>query len=176
MSILTANKPPRTVFYASIEDSPAGPLIIGLTQDGFVCRVDFGSAAQTNKILQAWHKDWPRTAFVENPQKIAQLTARIKQARDGLPPLLLCGTDFQLKVWLALLDIPVGQTLSYGALAHKIGSPRAARAIGGACSKNPIPFFVPCHRIIAADGSIGGYSGPMKVKKKLLEMEEAKRL
>lgn len=176
MSILTTNEAPRTVFYALAEESPAGPLLIGLTQDGFVCRVAFAGARQVNATLRAWHSEWPRTSFIEDPQKIALLAKRIKEAKGGLPPLLLCGSDFQIKVWLALLDIGQGETVSYGELAKRIGSARASRAVGGACGKNPIPFFIPCHRVIASDGTIGGFSGPMKIKKALLEMETSPKV
>lgn len=85
--------------------------------------------------------------------------------------LRLSGTPFQLKVWQALLDIPKGQTESYGALAKRIGKPKAARAIGGAVGSNPLPYFVPCHRILAADGSIGGYSGGLALKRAMLKKE-----
>lgn len=171
MSITTTNSAPRTVFYATVEESPAGPLLMGLTQEGLLCRVAFGGKSAINKTLRDWHKEWPHTAFIENPQKIALLARQIKDAKDGLPPLLLIGTDFQIKVWLALLDLGAGQTISYGELARKVGKPSAARAVGNACGKNPIPFIIPCHRVIAGDGSLGGFSGPMKVKKQLLVME-----
>jgi methylated-DNA-[protein]-cysteine S-methyltransferase len=83
-----------------------------------------------------------------------------------LPPLLLAGTDFQQRVWRALCNIPIGTTLTYGALADRLGS--GARAIGGACRENPIPILIPCHRVVGkTDG--GGYSGhkqgPMMMRK-----------
>ena len=174
MSIGTANEAPRTIFYALAEDSPAGPLLLGLTQDGQLCRVAFASKTQINKTLRDWHSEWPHSVFIENPQKIALIARHIKKAKGGLPPMLLVGTDFQIKVWLALLDIPQGATVSYGELARRIGSPRAARAVGSACGKNPIPLMIPCHRVIASDGTIGGFSGPMKIKKQLLKNESPK--
>lgn len=81
------------------------------------------------------------------------------------------GTAFQQRVWRALLTIPYGETRSYGWLAETVGSPRAARAVGQAVGRNPLPVLIPCHRIIASDGSIGGFSCGVPVKKRLLELE-----
>ncbi|HDH05572.1 MAG TPA: methylated-DNA--[protein]-cysteine S-methyltransferase [Nitrospirae bacterium] len=83
----------------------------------------------------------------------------------------LTGTDFERKVWLALKEIPFGETMTYKWIAEKIGKPSAARAVGRALSKNPIPVVIPCHRIIESDGSIGGYSSGVNRKIRLLEME-----
>ncbi len=75
-------------------------------------------------------------------------------------PLDVAGTAFQLEVWKALVDIPYGATESYGRLAERVGRPRAARAVGGANGRNPVPLVVPCHRVIGADGTMVGYAGP----------------
>ena len=83
------------------------------------------------------------------------------------------GTPFQKKVWSAIERIPLGQTRSYGEIAAEIGHPRAARAVGSACGANPLPLFVPCHRVVASMGKLGGYAGRLDVKKKLLTMEGA---
>ena len=88
--------------------------------------------------------------------------------------LALSGTSFQLQVWQALLDVPFGQTATYGDLARAIGKPKAARAIGGAVGKNPISFIVPCHRILASDGSIGGYYWGPAMKQAMLNWEAAR--
>ena len=86
-------------------------------------------------------------------------------------PLKLTGTPFRLKVWQALQNIPYGQTISYGELAQWIGQPTASRAVGGANHHNPISIIVPCHRVIAADGAIGGYGGGLALKRTLLQLE-----
>lgn len=86
-------------------------------------------------------------------------------------PLDVQGTPFQAKVWAVLARIPYGQTLSYGDVALRIGSPRAVRAVGTANGRNPVCVLVPCHRVIAADGSLGGYSGGLEVKERLLALE-----
>ena len=86
-------------------------------------------------------------------------------------PLALDGTPFQLRVWRALLEIPYGETTSYGELARRIESPRAVRAVGLANGRNPIAVIVPCHRVIGADGTLTGYGGGLERKRLLLELE-----
>jgi O-6-methylguanine DNA methyltransferase len=89
-----------------------------------------------------------------------------------LPPLDWTGkTDFQKSVWRVMLKIPAGKTKSYGEVAAEIKNPKAVRAVGGACGANPIPVLVPCHRILAANKKIGGFSGGLEWKKKLLANE-----
>jgi AraC family transcriptional regulator of adaptative response/methylated-DNA-[protein]-cysteine methyltransferase len=86
-----------------------------------------------------------------------------------LPPLdLSSGTEFQQQVWQALVRIGCGRTLSYGQVAAAIGNPKALRAVGGACGANPVPLFVPCHRVLAANHAIGGFSSGLDWKRKLL--------
>jgi len=93
-----------------------------------------------------------------------------------LPPLdLSAGTDFQRAVWEALRRIPPGQTRGYGEVAGEIGSPRAARAVGQACGANPIPLLIPCHRVLAAGGKLGGFSGGLDWKRLLLKREAGGR-
>ena len=86
-------------------------------------------------------------------------------------PFHMQGTDFQVKVWKALLDIPYGETRSYGQIAAVIGQPRASQAIGGAVGRNPLWILVPCHRVIGSDGSLTGYAGGLAMKKALLNIE-----
>jgi O-6-methylguanine DNA methyltransferase len=91
---------------------------------------------------------------------------------DRLPPLDLSrGTPFQQEVWRALLEIPAGETRSYGEIAARVGEPGAARAVGAACGANPIPVLVPCHRVLAAHKKLGGFSSGLKWKRLLLERE-----
>ena len=86
-------------------------------------------------------------------------------------PVAFAGTDFQNKVWAALREIPAGETTSYGALARKLGEPKAMRAVGLANGSNPIGVVVPCHRVIGADGSLTGYGGGLERKRWLLAHE-----
>ncbi|MBU1141962.1 MAG: methylated-DNA--[protein]-cysteine S-methyltransferase [Firmicutes bacterium] len=92
----------------------------------------------------------------------------------NLPIKYQRGTDFQIEVWNALLTIPYGQTKTYQEIANQIGRPRAIRAVGQACKRNPIGIIVPCHRVIGKDGSMRGYSGPehIDLKMKLLMHEK----
>ena len=86
-------------------------------------------------------------------------------------PLSIQGTAFEKQVWQALLDIPYGETLSYGKLALQLGMPKGARAVGSACSRNPLLIAVPCHRIIAASGALTGFAAGMQAKRSLLMLE-----
>ena len=83
------------------------------------------------------------------------------------------GTAFQKKVWQQLLKIPYGKTLSYQAVAKAIGKPKASRAVGGACHANPIMIVIPCHRVLASDGGLGGYAGGVAMKRRLLALEQS---
>jgi O-6-methylguanine DNA methyltransferase len=88
------------------------------------------------------------------------------------PPLDLSnGTTFQQKVWNTLRTIPLGKTKSYGEIARAVGKPKAVRAVGGACGVNPIPVLIPCHRVLAANKKLGGFSGGLKRKRELLARE-----
>lgn len=117
------------------------------------------------------------------PLMVERETAVLKEAKHQLDayfngtlrefdiPLKLTGTPFRLKVWQALRQIPYGQVISYGELARRIGQPVATRAVGGANHHNPISIIIPCHRVIAADGTIGGYGGGLALKRTLLQLE-----
>ena len=95
--------------------------------------------------------------------------------RDFTIPLDLEGTDFQRAAWLALADVPYGETASYGEQAERIGRPRASRAVGAANGKNPVPIVLPCHRIVGADGSLTGFAGGLEMKERLLAHERAQQ-
>ena len=91
-------------------------------------------------------------------------------------PLLFAGTDFQKNVWRALLEIPYGQTLSYGEMARRLGLPNAVRAVANANGANAISIFAPCHRVIGSNRSLTGYGGGVEAKKILLELEQERTL
>lgn len=97
------------------------------------------------------------------------LKGQLKEFSLSLAP---AGTAFMKQVWTSLCGIPYGKTASYQELAAKIGNPKAARAIGLANNRNPIPIFIPCHRVIGADGSLTGYRGGLALKKHLLDLEK----
>lgn len=107
---------------------------------------------------------------------VAQLEEYFARKRIAFDlPLRPSGTDFQKRVWNALLEIPCGQTISYGELATRLGDAGASRAVGLANGRNPIAIFIPCHRVIGADGSLTGFGGGLERKRFLLEMEGAIR-
>ena len=132
-----------------------------LTFPNTASKSSFSSTVATKQILQ-WHK---------------LTSAALKRALAGqlageLPPLDDSGgTGFQRSVWHAMRKIPSGQAQSYGEIAQAIGKPKAVRAVGGACGANPIPVLVPCHRVLAANKKIGGFSGGLDWKQKLLARE-----
>ena len=102
----------------------------------------------------------------------AQLTAYFAgDLTDFDVPLAPTGTGFQLRVWSALLDIPYGETVSYGEIAMAVGKPEAVRAVGATNGRNPIAVIVPCHRVIGSDGTLVGYGGGLPRKRLLLELE-----
>jgi O-6-methylguanine DNA methyltransferase len=115
------------------------------------------------------------------PQRVRQWHSLTRQAVEKLlagrppgrlPPLdLAAGTEFQRQVWAAMRAIPFGKTISYQAIALSIGKPKACRAVGGACGANPIPVLIPCHRVLAANQRLGGFSGGLDWKIKLLKRE-----
>lgn len=94
-----------------------------------------------------------------------------RERRDFDLPISPSGTDFQMKVWKELCNIPYGETISYGELARRIGNPNASRAVGLANGANPISIIVPCHRVIGANGKLTGYGGGLPRKEKLLALE-----
>lgn len=87
-------------------------------------------------------------------------------------PLAPAGTEFQMKVWNALCTIPYGETITYGQLAERIGNANASRAVGMANSRNPLPVFIPCHRVVGTGGKLTGYTGGLDIKVKLLQLEQ----
>lgn len=139
---------------------------IGIEEkDGFIVKVHFGSDAPF-KDEDIKETDVIKKAYVE-------LNNYLKgDIKEFTIPLKVDGTEFMKEVWDGLLKIPYGKTLSYKELGEKIGRPKAARAIGLACNKNPIPIFIPCHRIVGSNGNLTGYLGGLNIKKKLLEIEK----
>lgn len=119
----------------------------------------------------------PVTAWEPNRVAIQQITEFLEGKRSSFDlPLDLRGTPFQLLVYQALLEIPYGETRTYSEIARCIGQPKAVRAVGTANGANPISLVVPCHRVVATGGKLGGYAGGLPMKKQLLAMEHAKPL
>jgi len=153
--------PPERVGW-NIATSPTGKLVVGMTEKGEICRIGFLHRNVVSKILAGWRKKWPQTEFYQR-QKSAINIQNLANV-----PVLLIGTPFQCAVWKALAKIPFGQTRAYG----DIMGPCKARAVGAACGANPVPYLIPCHRVVAAKG-LGGFSGGLEVKKTLLKTENS---
>ncbi len=121
-----------------------------------------GSRAQTTPVLERQvFENWINAVVgaVEEPDKVWRA------------PLDITGTSFQQSVWKTLQGIPAGSVWTYGQLATHLGRPRAARAVGSACGANPAPFLVPCHRVVASNGGLGGFGLGLEIKRALLERE-----
>jgi len=156
-------------WYSYRTSSPVGPLFLAASARGLL-RLEF--QARMMKL------DSEAIQLRESKQALAPYLRELEQYFAGERhqfsiSLDLRGTDFQLKCWQALLDIPYGETRTYGDIAQAIGHPHAFRAVGMSNNRNPVAIVVPCHRVIASDGSLCGYGGGLNVKRKLLDLERA---
>jgi len=150
----------------TIMKSPIGPLMLAGDERGLRL-VHFMTGRRPKSPQRDWTED--KTPFKE---VVRQLDAYFDgKLKDFDLPLILDGTAFQLLVWNNLRKIPYGETISYGQLAKRIGSPDAARAVGLANGSNPIPIIIPCHRVIGSNGDLTGFGGGLALKKKLLALE-----
>ena len=146
-------------------DTLLGTMAVG-EEDGYINRVYLPNSPMPRLMP---HK----TPLLERAQE------QIREYFDGRRqefdlPLTFVGTDFQKKVWQALTEIPYGKTVTYGALAERIGCPGGARAVGAANHCNPLPILVPCHRVVGVGSNLTGYAGGVEMKKALLELEQGK--
>ena len=158
-------------------DGPFGRVLIGATEKG-VCWLSFTEPDGRWRSIAEMKGDWPAAAFIEDEAFIAPLAAKafaFARGRTLDRPLGLHvqGTNFQLKVWEALLKIPPGVCVTYGDLAAGIGAPKASRAVGAAVGANMISLLIPCHRVILASGVIHNYRWGAPRKKALLALEAA---
>lgn len=153
-------------FYTHL-DSPVGRLL--LVGDGHALhRIGFPAG----KAAMKPESDWLRRNGVFH-EVIAQLNAWFAGELYQFDlPLAPQGTPFQQRVWKALLEIPYGETRSYGDIARQIGKPTASRAVGAANGLNPIPIIIPCHRVIGSSGQLVGFGGGLPIKKQLLVLEQ----
>lgn len=156
--------------------SPFGECLIGMTARG-VCHLGFLQPANRRVAVAELASEWPRACLVETPRVTAPLARRLFTRGNGHAPgidLHVRGTNFQIKVWEALLRIPSGITLSYEELARQIHAPSATRAVASAVAHNPVGWLIPCHRVIRKSGALGGYRWGESRKKILLAWEAAK--
>lgn len=153
----------------ALAETTLGPLLVAATDTG-VCRVAFGEG--TDDLAARF----PCAELVEGGADFAGLAQQVVAAVEQpgnvhAIPLDVAGTAFQQRVWAMLRQIPPGETRSYGEMAAALGQPGASRAVGGANGANPVAVLVPCHRVVAADGSLGGYAWGEAIKRELLRRE-----
>lgn len=164
-----------TITYG-IHPSPFGACLIATTNRG-ICAFQFNQGQTDNRMRDELQAQWPQAVLTTDDSKTAALMQSIFAASPQTAPvplhLHLRGTNFQIKVWEALVRIPLGAVVTYQDLARAIGNPKGARAVGNAVGQNPIPFLIPCHRVIRKDGNFGNYGGGPLRKKALLGWEAA---
>lgn len=147
--------------------TPFGECLLALTDRG-ICFMRFVDKDEKASAIQDLRTHWPQAVMQENPKRIQDVIADIfPLVRKPETPLhlFLSGTNFQIKVWEALLQIPFGKVVSYGQIADNLDMPHAARAVGQAVGHNPIAYLIPCHRVIRKMGVLGNYRyGPLRKK------------
>ncbi|HEV7254983.1 MAG TPA: bifunctional helix-turn-helix domain-containing protein/methylated-DNA--[protein]-cysteine S-methyltransferase [Mesorhizobium sp.] len=154
--------------------SPFGTALVMATERG-LCGLAFADAGEEAAALADMTRRWPRAQFVEDSAATAPYAARVfepsRWRADEPLRVVLIGTDFQVRVWDALLKVPMRRLTSYGALAKELGAPRASRAVGAAVGANPVSFVVPCHRAVGSSGALTGYHWGLTRKRAILGWE-----
>ena len=172
--------------HSTIVSSPVGPLFLAASSRGLVA-LEFDARLPGQQTIRPNPRDLrseaepakgQRFRFEESATALREYVQQLEQyfergRREFSFALDLRGTDFQKACWRALLAIPYGETRSYGDIARAVGKPQGFRAVGMANHRNPVAIVVPCHRVIASDGTLCGYGGGLDVKRKLLELEGA---
>ena len=141
-----------------IHPSPFGQCFIGVTNKG-ICSLEFIGSSDSEAAVADLKKQWKNAQTIKDQKTTKNYVDKIfsNRLRKSLPTLHVKGTNFQVKVWEALLKIPQGTVVSYEALAASIGKPKAVRAVANAVAHNPVAYLIPCHRVIRKTGAIGGY-------------------
>lgn len=164
-----------------IHATPFGDALIATTARG-LCALSFLNGGGSTAAIDDLHARWRAAELTENPSITSTLVEQIFPQQDAAAsrdnthrPLNLHvqGTNFQVKVWEALLKIPAGSVSSYDQIAHRIGQPTAARAVGGAISANPVAYLIPCHRVIRKSGAVNDYRWGATRKKAMIGWEAA---
>lgn len=160
----------ETMRYWRMPSSPVGPLLLAASQRGLAL-LEFERGVFPPRNGHFANASWEESATKLRPfaRELEQYFTR--RRREFSFELDLRGTDFQRRCWRALLSIPYGETRTYAEIATAVGQPRGFRAVGMANHDNPVAIAVPCHRVIASDGTLGGYGGGLPAKRWLLELE-----
>jgi AraC family transcriptional regulator, regulatory protein of adaptative response / methylated-DNA-[protein]-cysteine methyltransferase len=156
------------------QPSPFGNALVMATERG-LAGLAFADAGEEKAALADMKKRWPKADYVEDAARTAEFARRVfdpKLWRADRPlRVVLIGTDWEVRVWQALLKIPMGRLATYSGIAGEVRSPAAARAVGAAVGKNPICFVVPCHRVIGKSGDLTGYHWGLTRKRAILGWE-----
>ncbi len=164
------------IFYG-FHPTPFGHCLLAVTDRG-ICHLSFVKEGERTQAIKALQKEWENAKIIVAPAKTRSLVDQIfNPIKNGKPRplhLFLSGTNFQIKVWEALLKIPAGAVASYEDIAARIGMPKAARAVGNAVSQNPVAYIIPCHRVVRKLGELGNYRWGVVRKKAMLGWEAAK--
>ncbi len=165
------------MLYCTSFDTNIGVIYIASSEKG-ICKISL--TLDSASEFKSWiRKHFEEFEIVESKKRNKEAIEQIKlylarKLKKFELELDLIGTEFQKKVWLETMKIPYGETISYSQLAKKIRRENSQRAVGNALAANPLPIVIPCHRVIASNGSLGGYSGGIKIKEFLLRLEGAK--
>lgn len=147
-----------------------GPLSLMASERG-LCGIFFGERKDGEELRSLKGEDPASRILLQTVRQLEEYFAGAR--RDFDLPTDVDGTEFQKRVWSELEKIPYGNTASYSDVARRIRNDKAVRAVGTANGRNPLPIIVPCHRVIAADGTLGGYGGGLKIKTVLLDLERS---
>ena len=162
----------KEIFYFTMRWEPSDILVAGPA--AVVSRICFLRGRSPEEALALLPSGWflrREPAFLPGLQEQLRRYLAGEPVEWKVPIELAGGTDFQRAVWRELQKIPYGRTVSYGEIAVRLGKPGAMRAVGGANGANPLPIIIPCHRVVAASGGLGGYGGGLDVKRALLRLE-----
>jgi AraC family transcriptional regulator of adaptative response/methylated-DNA-[protein]-cysteine methyltransferase len=181
-SAQTLGMPPKTfrqggsgtTIRFAVGECSLGSILVAASDKG-VCAIFLGD--DPNELTHHLQNRFPKAQFIGGDRAFERLVAKVvglieNPQRGAHLPLDIRGTAFQQRVWRALVQIPVGKTVSYAEIARRIGKPSAVRAVAGACAANPIAIVIPCHRVVRTDGGISGYRWGVDRKRALLQKEK----
>jgi AraC family transcriptional regulator, regulatory protein of adaptative response / methylated-DNA-[protein]-cysteine methyltransferase len=155
-----------------VQPSPFGRVLLAQTAIG-VCWLSFGTDETIQSMFGELHATYPEATYIRDDEATGKTAASIFGPDQARISLDLHGTNFQIKVWQALLSIPTGTTVSYGEIAARVGNKAASRAVGSAVGANPISLLIPCHRVIQSSGVVHNYRWGVPTKRALLAWERA---
>ena len=166
-------KTPVQIHYA-IGNCHFGYFFIAATETG-ICQLDFLDASDITDSINQLSRTWPSAEINNRPplsMPVVEAFFQGQQADTGCLSLHVAGSEFQIKVWQALLNTPMGHTATYTDIANTVGLSKAVRAVGTAIGSNPVAFLVPCHRVIRKSGELGGYRWGVRRKQAIIDWEK----